>query len=301
MNAIATRPAGGTVAHTGLMPRSFDDAMRLAEMIAQSELVPQHLQRKPADCLLVVEQAMRWNMSPFAVAQGTFVTKGKLGFLGTLMHAAVEQNAPVQGHLSYEFTGDGEERTVTVSGVLIGETKSRTVSVKLRDARTTNEWWKTTPDQMLCYHGARVWARRHTPGVIFGAYSREELVDAMEEMPAEAPREVPNLHVELPLKGELPSDKLPVLDTHGNLHQVVVGRWLEAVNRALAKLESASAVRGWRTSMQQHLAAAHAKDADMALKALRLTDEREADLTCSADEPEEELAALGTAGALGQG
>jgi hypothetical protein len=285
LNAIATRPAAGAVAHSGLMPRSFDDAMRLAEMMARSELVPQHLQKKPADCLLVVEQAMRWNFSPFAVAQGTFVTKGKLGYLGSLMHAAVEQNAPVDGHLSYEFSGEGEARDVTVSGTLIGEKKPREVTVKLRDARTQNDWWKKTPDQMLCYHGARVWARRHTPGVIFGAYSREELADAMEEVPAE-PRQVPNLHIDLPLKTEPPRDVLAVIAPSGATHQVPVGRWLQAVKKALGGLEDAKAVRAWRTAMLEHLNAAHAKDEDMALEAIRLTDEREADLTGSADEAE---------------
>jgi hypothetical protein len=179
-------------AATGLVPRDLEQAIRLAQIMAKGSLVPQHLQDKPADCLLVIEQAMRWNMSPFAVAQGTFVTKGKLGYLGTLMHAAVEQNAPVQGHLSYHFNGEGESLAVTVRGTLIGESEPREVTVRLCDARTDNVWWEKTPAQMLCYHGARVWARRHTPGVIFGAYSREELVDAMEE----APREVPNLAAE---------------------------------------------------------------------------------------------------------
>jgi hypothetical protein len=285
MNAIATRPTGGTVAHSGLMPRSFDDAMRLADMMARSELVPQHLQKKPADCLLVVEQAMRWNFSPFAVAQGTFVTKGKLGYLGSLMHAAVEQNAPVDGHLNYEFSGEGETRDVTVSGTLIGEKKPREVTVKLRDARTENQWWKKTPDQMLCYHGARVWARRHTPGVIFGAYSREELADAMEEMPAEEPRQVPNLHVEPP-RAEPVRDVLAVIAPSGATHQVPVGRWLQAVKKALGGLEDAKAVRAWRTSMLEHLNAAHAKDEGMALEAIRIVDEREADLTTTLDEPE---------------
>jgi hypothetical protein len=36
--------------------------------------------------------------------------------------------------------------------------------------------------------------------------------------------------------------------------------------------------------MQLHLQAAHARDEDMAIEAMRLTDEREADLTGTADE-----------------
>jgi hypothetical protein len=278
MNAIvpaSTRAA----APAGLVPRDFDQAMRLAEMMARSELVPQHLQRRPADCLLVVEQAMRWQMSPFAVAQGTFVTKGKIGYAGTLMHAAVEANAPIAGHLNYHFTGEGEGRAVIVSGTLIGETNPREVEVKLREARTENVWWKKTPDQMLCYHGARVWARRHAPGVIFGAYSREELVDAIEAEAPPAVREVPNLAQPGQRSAEVrPSPTLaaevaaaratlPVIAPSGTLHQVPRERWLAAIGKAVGGLEDAMAMKGWSDAMSEHLGTARALDDALAHQA----------------------------------
>ena len=65
-------------------------------------------------------------------------------------------------------------RGVTVSGTLRGEDKPRTVSVKLKDAKTTNTIWSKQPDQQLAYHGARVWARRHVPEVLLGVYAPEE-------------------------------------------------------------------------------------------------------------------------------
>ncbi|NHN93898.1 recombinase RecT, partial [Acetobacter sicerae] len=76
--------------------------------------------------------------------------------------------------LDYDFSGVGDSRKVFVMGRIKGEAKDRTVEVLLKDARTTNEWWTKTPDQMLAYHGARVWARRHTPEVMLGVYSPEE-------------------------------------------------------------------------------------------------------------------------------
>ena len=41
-------------------------------------------------CLVVIEQAMRWGMSPFAVAQCTSSIGGKLMYEGKLVAAAVE-------------------------------------------------------------------------------------------------------------------------------------------------------------------------------------------------------------------
>ena len=54
------------------------------------------------------------------------------------------------------------------------------MTVTLREARTDNQMWKRQPDQQLVYHGARVWARRWTPAVILGVYSREEMGQIIE-------------------------------------------------------------------------------------------------------------------------
>ena len=175
MNALTTTDAAPFVPGTGLVPRNMDEALRLAEFMARARTVPKHLQDSPGDCLMVIEQAMRWGMSPFAVAQATSVISGKMMHEGKLVAAAVETSGAIVGHIDYSFTGEGDTRAVTVSATRRGETNPRTVSVTFREARTNNEMWKRQPDQQLVYHGARVWARRWTPAVILGVYSREEM------------------------------------------------------------------------------------------------------------------------------
>jgi hypothetical protein len=160
---------------TGLVPHNMDEALRLAEFMSRARTVPKHLQDSPGDCLMAIEQAMRWGMSPFAVAQATSIISGKLMFEGKLVAAAVETSGAIVGQLEYEFSGEGDARAVKVSGTRRGETNPRTVTVVLKEARTNNEMWRRQPDQQLVYHGARVWARRWTPAVILGVYSREEM------------------------------------------------------------------------------------------------------------------------------
>jgi RecT family len=160
---------------TGLVPHNMDEALRLAEFMSRARTVPKHLQDSPGDCLMAIEQAMRWGMSPFAVAQATSIISGKLMFEGKLVAAAVETSGAIVGQLEYEFSGEGDARAVKVSGTRRGETNPRTITIVLKEARTNNEMWKRQPDQQLCYHGARVWARRWTPAVILGVYSREEM------------------------------------------------------------------------------------------------------------------------------
>lgn len=171
---------------TGLVPATMGEAMKLAEMMASAKLVPQALQKSPADCLMVILQAVRWQMDPFAVAQECSVIQGKAMPSGKLVAAVVNARGNLANRLAYDYDGDGDERTITVTGRLQNEAESRSITVKLKDARTSNKVWQTQPDQQLMYHGVRVWARRHTPELMLGVYSPEEFDDPT-AMPAKKP------------------------------------------------------------------------------------------------------------------
>lgn len=178
----------------GLVPSSMGEAMKLAEMMAGAKLVPAALQKSPADCLMVIQQAIRWDMDPFAVAQECSVIQGKLMHSGKLVAAVVNARGNLTQRLSFEYRGAGDDRTIIVSGHLQGEAEARIVEVKLKDARTANRVWQTQPDQQLMYHGARVWARRHTPELMLGVYSPEEF----DETPAARRPAMPAPNVMLP-------------------------------------------------------------------------------------------------------
>ena len=173
-----------------LVPTNMNDAIRLAEVMATAKLVPIGLQKSPADCLMVVQQAIRWSMDPFAVAQECSVIQGKLMHSGKLVAAVVNTRGNLIRRLSFEYTGAerSPERTIIVSGQLQGEAEPRTVKVTLKSAKTTAKVWDTQPDQQLMYHGARVWARRHTPELMLGVYSPEEFDDVK----ADAERDIAN-------------------------------------------------------------------------------------------------------------
>jgi hypothetical protein len=158
-----------------LVPANIPEGLTLAKMLSDSSLVPQHLRGKVADCFLIVEQSMRWGLSPFAVAQATSLISGKLMFEGKLVAAVINAKADLAERLRFDYSGEGEARKVTVRGTFRGEKEPRDVEVTLREARTNNEMWRRQPDQQLAYHGARVWARRHAPEVMLGIYAPEEM------------------------------------------------------------------------------------------------------------------------------
>lgn len=192
-NVVAYQPPhAAPQSHGPLLPNTIGEAMQLARLMSEARMVPKHLQGSPADCYLIVNQARLWRMDPFAVAQGTSFIHGKMMYEGKLIAGVVHNLGNLKGRLSYGYDGAGDNRTVTVSGTLVGEDAPRTVAVKLKDARTDNRMWTSQPDQQLAYHAVRVWARRHTPEVIYGVYAPEEwpMVAAEEARDITPPRAV---------------------------------------------------------------------------------------------------------------
>lgn len=191
--------------------RKFDHMMRVAKVLAAATLVPDSLLKYARDegdkkkgdflpaemaianCFLVVNQAFRWHMDPFAVAQSVFVHKGKIGYEGKLVAAVVNSHPLMAERLRYIYEGEGAMRRVVVSGRLRGEDEYRSVEGTKSDWATDNEQWKrhSSIDQMLAYRGAREWARRHNAEALLGVFADDELVDDVSvqpEQPARKPR-----------------------------------------------------------------------------------------------------------------
>lgn len=253
-----------------LVPANMREAMDLATMMSKGRLVPQALQDKPADCLLVIEQATRWGMSPFAVAQEVSVISGKLMHSGKIVAAAIHGSGILQGRLRYAFAGEGDALSVTVTGTLRGDSEPQTVTVRLRDAKTNNQHWAKSPEQMLSYHAARVWARRYAPEVMLGVYSPEEF-----DEPQAAPRDVPATVVQpggmldhlRQQQGHPPAEAqqeeaLPLWRMDGRLQQVTrspkgtpaIVVWCKLCEYDIGKAESPAALREWQRTNEPYFA-----------------------------------------------
>lgn len=268
------RPSGS------LVPANMREAIELANLMSKGRLVPAALQDKPSDCLLVIEVAMRWRMSPFAVAQEVSVPGGKLMFSGKIVAAALQSSGHMLGRLDYEYTGEGDDRTVTVSGAVKGVGRKE-VRVRLGDVRTDNKQWRQQPDQQLAYSGSRTWGRRWLPEVLLGVSSPEE--DYEDEAPP-PPRDVENTFADpepepvtaspgsmrevaaevmgrpvVEPEGEPigDSDGLPLIYADGKPRSITRGLqsgasaatvWTRAVQVQLAQLEDRQAVHAWRAA-----------------------------------------------------
>lgn len=183
----------------------FEHMQRIANVMAQSNLIPASLcqikegnamvelplPRIIANCFLVVNQAVRWGMDPFAVAQCVSVIHGKLCYEGKLIAAVIEAKLGIR--LRYEWSGQGDDMKIVVSGKYPDEAEARTVEGTVADWKTTASGTPWVPKQykkMLAYRGAREWGRLHSPGLMLGVYSDDELSDMAEDARANRARDI---------------------------------------------------------------------------------------------------------------
>jgi len=166
-----TNSAGGFA----VTPQSLSDIVEFAKFMCQSNFsVPAFLRNNGPDCAAVIMQAMKWGFDPFSVAQKSYKVKDIIAYEAQLIAAVINARSGIKGRLRYQFDGEGDNLTCTVTGSLDGEDCSYT-SPRVGNITTKNSpLWKTDPQQQLGYYSARNWARRHCPEVILGAYDRDE-------------------------------------------------------------------------------------------------------------------------------
>lgn len=152
--------------------------MDFAEMMSKAVVtVPKHLHGKPADCLALTLQAMRWRMDPYVVAGKTHLVNGNLGYEAQLVVAVLKNSGAVKGRPHYEYRGDSNTLECRAGFVPTGE-----------DAIVWTEWlsiagittknsplWKVNPKQQFGYLQARNWARLYAPDALLGVYTDDEL------------------------------------------------------------------------------------------------------------------------------
>lgn len=176
----------------------FEHMQRVAQAMASCTFMPDALCKEKdgegklvwlpdrqilSNCFMVVNQAVRWGMDPFAVAQCVSVVHGKLCYEGKLIAAVI--SAKLGFDLEYKIEGQGESMKVTVTAAKDGkkivdsDDQPKKVEGTVADWKTTNSGspWaaKGGFPRMLRYRGAREWCRVHAPALMLGVYSDDEM------------------------------------------------------------------------------------------------------------------------------
>jgi len=208
-SALAVTPSGALNLFDW---QTLKAAYKLASIMATAKgFVPAAFEGKPGPCMGALCIAHTWAMNPFLVMAGMATVHDKLVLEGKLVQAAVETSSLMVGRLTFKFYGDwkriqgkfklvesqkardesGQPKRypvaawrvedeqglgVTVSGMLKGESEPATLDVDLLSCHPRNSTiWATDPQQQIIYTATRRWARRHTPQIMLGVYTRDEL------------------------------------------------------------------------------------------------------------------------------
>lgn len=180
-----TTPAGLVPAPIGSAPwwapQNLQEAMRAAELIADSGMVPNDYIGKPGAVLVAMQMGSEIGLSPMAAIQNIAVINGRPSLWGDAMLAVCKSHRKfVSCDEKLEGTSIENFRAVVTVQRRDEPAVVRTFSVK--DAERAGLWkkagpWSQYPQRMLIMR-ARAWALRDSfPDALRGIYSAEEAED----------------------------------------------------------------------------------------------------------------------------
>ena len=141
----------------GLAFTSMSEVMEFAKLLAVSNVgIRKHLRGNVGACLAITVQAIEWQMSPFAVANKSYLVSDQIAYEAQMLNAVILRRAPIVGRFKVEYDGDGDVRTCTVSASLRDGDVVDYKSPPFGKIMPKNSpLWKTDPDQQLFYFSSR--------------------------------------------------------------------------------------------------------------------------------------------------
>lgn len=174
-----------------LVPTTLDEAMKLAEIMATSDLVPKDYRGKPGNVLVAVQMGMELGLKPMAAIQNIAVINGRPSIYGDVLLGLVKTHPQFDGIVE---TLDKATMTATC------EIRRRGHAMVVRtfskaDAEKARLWgkegpWTHYPERMLLMRARGFACRDQFPDALRGISLREEAQDIPErEVSGEVLRE----------------------------------------------------------------------------------------------------------------
>jgi hypothetical protein len=176
--------AGQIVTRNSFAPTNFDEALRFAEYISKTELIPKQYFNKPADIFVAVQYGMEVGLQPMQALQSIAVINGRPSMWGDAVLAVVMSHPAYEGHTEV-LEGDGENRV----GVFTIKRRGQEAHVSrfsVADAKKASLWgktgpWTQYPDRMLKLRARGFALRDKFPDALRGIILAEEAQDYPQE------------------------------------------------------------------------------------------------------------------------
>ena len=167
----------------------FEQAQRVAQMLAASDFVPKRFQGKVGNCLIALDLAETLNCKPILLMQSMYIVHEEPAFKGSFVAAMINASGRYD-KLRYRFDGEGDKYGCTAhakdrkTGEVVEGPKVTWEIVKAEGWLSKNgSKWKTMPELMFSYRAAAWFGRRHDPDILMGMQTVEEAQDIIDITP----------------------------------------------------------------------------------------------------------------------
>ena len=173
----------------------FEHCQRVATMLVNSTMVPEHFRGNIGNCMIALNLADRYGADVFMLMQTMYIVHGKPGLEGKMIAALINSSGRYSDELKYEVEESGSKTdkkvdrpdrvrayaTSSKSGELVhgpwvswdmANAEGWTVQKKTQISK-----WQTMPEMMFRYRAASYFANTNCPEVKLGMMTTEEIKD----------------------------------------------------------------------------------------------------------------------------
>lgn len=167
-----------TGAALALIPKSFEDAEKMATKLSESSLLPDHFKKNPANVFWALALGLEVGFTPVQALQAIYVVHGRPGMYADAMVALVLAS----GKAEFFRRVESSDTSATYETQRRGGAKTPPLTITIEDARKAgwaaqNKKYETEPRRMLEARCKSQLARDVYPDVLRGMASVEELYD----------------------------------------------------------------------------------------------------------------------------
>ena len=178
----------------GVAPTNIEEGWRLAQFIAQSELVPKGYRGRPADVLVAIQYGMEVGLPPMAALHSIYVTNGRPSLWGDGFLAVIMASPAYKDHDEYYMVNNVRQEFLTAADMTKDDTmavstfwradnpRPRTATFSIAKAKKAGLWtkegpWQNYPDRMLKFRARGFAGHDAFPDVLRGIRTAEEVID----------------------------------------------------------------------------------------------------------------------------
>ena len=170
-------------------PKNLDGLWRLAQVYADSQMVPECYRGNVSDCAIAIQMAIRCRVNILTFLQSSYVVYGKAGIEAKLAIALINSSGKIIGRVQFVAEKDKAGQVVSCRAVATDATTKELIegpAVTWEMAKAEG-WtdkkgtkWHSLREPMFMYRSATFLVRMHFPDVLFGMHTTDELEDMIQ-------------------------------------------------------------------------------------------------------------------------